>query len=195
MVTCSKCGTTIMDDFGICPNCGSQILQSELNIGDSYENLNNAENFVMGAEADYYNKKNREKSNVVNHKDTVTRVLLFILVIFVGYLVFSRLREKNVFEFMESSNRVLVVYMNSDDSSDSSDMLQIKNAFSNGGMIKIDPGNINSELKSQIEAYGAYNADSMYWVTGAILNYIASRGWKLVQAPTTGLVNCYYFVK
>ena len=85
--------------------------------------------------------------------------------------------------------------MNSDSSTDQSDMTQIKNAFNNGGMIKLDPNNISTDLKWQMESYGAADTDGMYWVTGAVLNYVASRGWTLVQAPTTGLANCYYFTK
>ena len=205
MVTCSKCGAMIEGNPNTCPECGAQIVQDGAQTISSYDSPQNGESSLIGAKP-YENNNSPagsqnsggnsgEKPIIVQHKDIMVRILLFILAACVGYLVFSKFREKNSGENIDSSNRVLVVYMNSDSSTDQSDMTQIKNAFNNGGMIKLDPNNISTDLKWQMESYGAADADGMYWVTGAVLNYVASRGWTLVQAPTTGLVNCYYFTK
>ncbi|MDC7236794.1 MAG: hypothetical protein PQJ45_03345 [Sphaerochaetaceae bacterium] len=35
----------------------------------------------------------------------------------------------------------------------------------------------------------------MFYILGGILNYISSKGWALVQAPTSGLNSSYYFTK
>ena len=136
-----------------------------------------------------------EKKIIVKNKDVLVRILLFILVACVGYLAFLKFREKNIGESIDSSNRVLVVYMESDSSANQSDMTQIKKAFDNGGMIRLDTNNISTDFRLQMEPYAASDTDGMYWVTGAVLNYIASRGWKLLQAPTTGMSNYYYFTK
>ena len=174
-----------------CPECGAQIVQDSAQKIDPYSSTQNGNDSLIGSKAA---ESSGEKTIIVQHKDILVRILLIILVGCVGYLVVSRFREKNSSASIDSSNRVLVVYINND-SSDQSDMTQIKNAFNNGGMIKLDPNNISTELKWQMESYGASDSDGMYWVTGAVLNYVASRGWNLVQAPTTGLVNCYYFAK
>ncbi len=217
MVTCSKCGAMIEGNPNTCPECGAQIVQDAAQTINSYDAPGDEENRLIGTAAPTGNGSfaanntyerdrgytgvkasdsyNSEKPIIVQHKDILIRIMLFILVACVGYLVFLKFREKNSSENIDSSNRVLVVYMNSDSSTDQSDMTQIKNAFNNGGMIKLDPNDISTELKLQMESYGAADADGMYWVTGAVLNYIASRGWNLVQAPTTGLVSTYYFTK
>ena len=183
MITCSKCGAMIEGNPMTCPKFGAQIVQDAEQPMDSYSSTDSGEDNLIA-----------EKTIIVQHKDIFVRILLIILVGCVGYLVVSRFREKNSSDSMDSSNRVLVVYMDNN-SSDQSDMTQIKNAFNNGGMIKLDPNNISTDLKWQMESYGAADSDGMYWVTGAVLNYVASRGWNLVQAPTTGLTNCYYFTK
>lgn len=205
MITCSKCGAMIEGNPMTCPECGAQIVQDAGQTIGSYDSPQNGEGSLIGAKSYEDNggstgtqnpgSNSGEKTIIVQHKDILVRILLLILVVCAGYLVFSKFREKNSSENIDSSNRVLVVYMNSDSSTNQSDMTQIKNAFNNGGMIKLDPNNISTDLKWQMESYGAADADGMYWVTGAVLNYVASRGWTLVQAPTTGLVNCYYFTK
>jgi hypothetical protein len=192
MITCSKCGAMIEGNPMTCPECGAQIVQDAGQPIDSYSSTDSEKENPIGLK---YTESSSEKTIIVQHKDILVRILLFILVVCAGYLVFSKFREKNSSENIDSSNRVLVVYMNSDSSTNQSDMTQIKNAFNNGGMIKLDPNDISTDLKLQMESYGAADADGMYWVTGAVLNYIASRGWNLVQAPTTGLVNCYYFTR
>ena len=192
MVTCSNCGAMIEGNPLTCPVCGAQIVQDSTQVIDSYNvNPNSNENLIGSKVAESGSK---EKTIIVQHKDILVRILLIILVGCVGYLVFSRFREKNSSDSIDSSNRVLIVYMDNS-TSDQSDMTQIKNAFNNGGMIKINPNDISTELKWEMESYGATNSDGMYWITGAFLNYVASRGWNLIQAPTTGLANCFYFTK
>lgn len=192
MITCSKCGAMIEGNPMTCPECGAQIVQDAEQPMDSYSSTDSEGATSLGSKA--AESSSSDKTIIVQHKDIFVRILLIILVGCVGYLVVSRFREKNSSDSIDSSNRVLVVYMDNN-SSDQSDMTQIKNAFNNGGMIKLDPNNISTDLKWQMESYGAADSDGMYWVTGAVLNYVASRGWNLVQAPTTGLTNCYYFTK
>ena len=193
MITCSKCGAMIEGNPMTCPECGAQIVQDAGQPVDSYSSSDSGENNLIGFKTT--ESSSSEKTIIVQHKDILVRILLIILVGCVGYLVVSRFREKNSAAGLDSSNRVLVVYMNSDSSTDQSDSTQIRNAFNNGGMIKLDPNDISTDLKLEMEPYAASDSRGMYWVTGAVLNYIASRGWNLVQAPTTGLANCYYFTK
>ena len=72
---------------------------------------------------------------------------------------------------------------------------QIDNALKNGGMIVLNTQNLNSGFETLISLYGAADASGSYYTYGAVLNYIASWGWELVQAPTSGLSDYYYFVK
>lgn len=122
--------------------------------------------------------------------------LLFIISIGIGYLVFSQYRQTHSSDSLDSSNRVLVVQIDDDlKSDDLSDDVQIKNALKNGGMIRMKTIDIDRSLKQKIDRYAATGSDGNYWVIGALLNYLASEGWELTQAPTTGLSPMYYFRK
>ena len=124
--------------------------------------------------------------------------LLLLLTAGIGYLCFSTYRETNSTETFDSIKRVLVVTIESELSdSNRSDKTQVKNALDNGGMIRIKASNDGYEYSfgSTYKQYGAANSSNNIWTLGAVLNYIASRGWTFVQAPTTGLSEYYYFVK
>lgn len=124
-------------------------------------------------------------------------LLLALIVIGLAYLSFDVYRENNASESMDSSNRVLLVHILSEDS-EFSDVTQVKNALSNGGMIQLELSveSLEKALGSeQYGVYGASNSDGYHYILGALLNYIASRGWSLIQAPTSGLANQYYFTR
>ena len=125
-------------------------------------------------------------------------ILLLVLTVGIGYLCFNTYRETNATETIDSVKRVLVVTIESDLSdSNRSSTTQVKNAFADGGMIRIKSSNdgFDYSLGSAYKQYGATDASGSFWSLGAVLNYIASRGWTFVQAPTTGLSDYYYFVK
>lgn len=124
-------------------------------------------------------------------------LLLVLIVIGMAYLSFDVYRENNASESMDSSNRVLLVHIVSEDS-EYSDATQVKNGLSNGGMIQLELSAeaLEKALGSELyRSYGASNSDGYHYILGALLNYIASRGWSLIQAPTSGLAPQYYFVR
>ncbi len=124
-------------------------------------------------------------------------LLLVLIVIGMAYLSFDVYRKNNASKSLDSSNRVLLIHIVSEDS-EFSDAVQVKNALSNGGMIQLELSSESLEKALGSEPYGAYGAsdsDGYHYILGALLNYIASRGWSLIQAPTTGLANQYYFVR
>ena len=122
--------------------------------------------------------------------------MLIILTIIVFYLAFSQFRKNNTTEIFNSTNRVLLVEIDSDlERDDLSDYTQIQNALKDGGTMRLNPNNLDKTLDSKIDYYAATDSNGQFWVLGALLNYIASEGWELVQAPTTGLATNYYFIR
>lgn len=97
---------------------------------------------------------------------------------------------------LQSSSRVLVVEIRSI-SSGISDEAQVRNALFNGGCIRLENSSecYAELLGSGYYDYGARNSDRYFYITGAALNYIASKGWTLVQAPSSGETGYYYFVR
>ena len=124
-------------------------------------------------------------------------ILLLILVFGIAYLCFSDFREKNSTEIIDSTRSVLLVqFAYGDDNPEYSDTTQVRNAMDSGGMIIIDvtdADSITESMGSLWQSYGASNADGYYYLYGAVLNYIASHGWNLVQGPSTGLSMIFYF--
>lgn len=125
------------------------------------------------------------------------KVLLILIVIALAYISASIYLGNNSTEVLDSSNRVLVVRID-EEATEYSDTTQVKNALEKGGMIqvKLDGDSLEKVLGSyEFGNYGAMGADGYYYTLGAFLNYIASRGWTFVQAPSSGLSNYYYFKK
>ena len=130
------------------------------------------------------------------HLNRFLTFLMVIIAVGIGYLAIAQFRQTHSSETLDSSNRVLAVNIDSDlESSDISDEEQIKNALKNGGLMRINPDNISKNLKYKLDRYAAGDSTNHYWVLGAFLNYIASEGWELVQAPSSGLSQMFYFRK
>lgn len=89
-----------------------------------------------------------------------------------------------------NSNAILVVHLNSDERSDA---VQIENAVDKGGQLSLDKESIPvmDEIGPDVEGYGALNSQGSYYVNGAILNWVADKGWRLVAVN----LNSYYFVR
>lgn len=133
-----------------------------------------------------------------NRKLKYLMILVVLLIVLCGYLCFAVYRSTNATDAVDSTHRVLIVSLESNlSNSDRSDKTQVRNALSGGGKIRIKPTNEDIEYSFGTDYcyYGAGNSDGTFWTTGALLNYIASRGWTFVQAPSSGLTNEYYFVK
>jgi hypothetical protein len=125
------------------------------------------------------------------------KVLLILIVIGLAYISASIFLGNNSTEVLDSTNRALVIRID-EEASEYSDVTQVKNALGKGGMIqvKISGDSLKEVLGSaEFSNYGAMGADGYYYTLGAFLNYIASRGWTFVQAPSSGLSTYYYFRK
>ena len=135
--------------------------------------------------------------------------VLIVLTVF-GFIFGTRINEidsslyrieqdtETVADNTEKPTRILVLSLENDISDDDvSDKTQVDNALSNGGMIRIDNTNegYESAFGTVYKSYGASNASNYMWTWGAVMNYIASKGWKLVQSPSSGLSSYYYFEK
>ncbi|MFA5546430.1 MAG: hypothetical protein WDA14_12345 [Sphaerochaetaceae bacterium] len=139
------------------------------------------------------------KNEIRKSKANFGGVIILLILILIGltYLSINVYRETNSSEVIDSSGRVLLVGIGSDDS-DLSDETQVKNALSNGGMVQLSMSKdtLKDVLSSDVYGYyGASDSEGYYYTLGALLNYIASRGWTLIQAPSTGLSDEYYFIK
>lgn len=151
------------------------------------------ENQVADAAADLKNEIRK-----TNRKLSWLMFIVLLMTILCGYLCFEVYRSTNSTGVMDSSHRILIVSIESNLSdSDRSDRTQVRNALDAGGMIRIRLGNddIEYSMGTSFKAYGADNADGKFWTMGGLLNYIASRGWTLVQAPSSGLTDAFYFTK
>ncbi len=120
--------------------------------------------------------------------------LLRIATICLLLLLLLQIWQSHSFGIIPSSSRVLVVQL-SQDMDDISDKTQVENALKNGGMIKVDVEKLTNSFGYEYQYYGASDSEGTFYTLGGVLNYIASKGWTLVQPPTTGLSDMYYFVK
>ena len=169
---CSKCGKEIMDNNNFCPNCGEKI-----------------GNNVIGQERIL-------KTQPVKVKTNGWIVINFILLLCIFLLLVSILSTQKRQQKGKDPKSILVVEMVDEDyDGDLSDSTQIDNAIKSGGMIILNISDLDSSLESKIDRYGAIDADGMYYVKGALLNYLASRGWVIQHAPSSGLSDAYYFYK
>ena len=133
-----------------------------------------------------------------NRKLKCLIVLIVLLIVLCGYLCYVVFRSTNSTGVIDSSHRVLIVSLeNGLSDSDRSDKTQVKNALEDGGRVRIRPNNddITYSVGNDYIYYGASESDGTSWTTGALMTYIASRGWTFVQAPTSGLTSNYYFIK
>lgn len=123
--------------------------------------------------------------------------LLFLIVCGITYLCFSGYLEKNATKIMDSTRRILILKVN-DSANNYSDSTQGKNVINQGGTIILkdfDSDSIEAIFGENWNSYGGADANGYHFLDGALLNYIASKGWNLIQAPNTGLGNTYYFTK
>lgn len=133
----------------------------------------------------------KEKGNVV------IILLLLLLTIGIGYLCYVEYKDKQIQPYVPPHG-VLVLYSDSDSPS-YSDSTQVDNALSYGGEIHMDISSSDTITESfgslNWQRSGASNSDDRFYLRGAVLNYIASHNWTLVQAPSTGISKTYYFVR
>ena len=119
--------------------------------------------------------------------------LLLLIVIGIGYLCYSSYKDNKIQPYTPPYS-VLVLYSDSEDLA-YSDSTQVDSALSYGGEIHIDILNTDVVNKSfgsdSWQRFGALANDDSFHVRGAVLNYIASYNWKLVQVTS----NEYYFVR
>ena len=156
------------------------------------------ENFMNGNPVSESIEALRNEIADSNRKLKCLIVLVVLLIVLCGYLCYVVFRSTNSTGVIDSSHRVLIVSLeNGLSDSDRSDKTQVKNALEDGGRVRIRPNNddITYSVGNDYKDYGARDSDGTYWTTGALMNYIASRGWTLVQAPSTGLSSDYYFIK
>ena len=122
--------------------------------------------------------------------------LLFLILLLNTYLCFETYRKNNYNEYIDSNHRVLVLFLETNiKDSENSDKTQISNALNNGGAIRIGIKDCDKIFEAEYQRYGATDSNKQFWTLGAILNYIASRGWKMVQADSDTFTKTYYFSK
>lgn len=143
--------------------------------------------------------KNILRDNKPKHVSFTGIIWLLLILIFSNiYLCYNVFRESHGDGIIDSSHRVLVLSIEDDiTQSESSDVTQVINALINGGQIRVGNSNnsFDAAFGSEYQNYGATNIKGSFWTRGAVLNYIASRGWTLVQTPSSRLSDDYYFVK
>ena len=180
-MNCINCGAELIEGSSFCGSCGSAVSNAETYIPPIPEINNN-----------HVSTQSKGSSTNMSLFNLFVVLLLLMITICVGYLAISQYKETKG----KSQRRVLFVEIDSDISKDKiSDSTQIKNAIENGGMMRVEPSAVDPYLDKKIGDFAALDADGNYWVTGAILNYLASEGWELVQGPSSGLAMDYYFVK
>lgn len=137
--------------------------------------------------------------NSVNVMYLILSVLVVIALAVIPLLISQNKEIKNIksqFEEMQAERKTLMVLLDDSLTGDElSDSVQISNALENGGLIRISMDEMNENLHNKIGEYGAYDVSGSYYVFGALINYISSEGWKLEQAPSSGLSNYFYFSK
>lgn len=124
------------------------------------------------------------------------KFLLVVIAIGIGYLCFAQFQGTQSFD---STPKILIIDVLRDTVSEDSlsDSTQVNNALEDGGMIqiKIDNDWLEDTFGYGYGYYGAANSDGYHYTLGAVMNYVASRGWTFVQAPSSGLSTTYYFEK
>ena len=100
---------------------------------------------------------------------------------------------KSKVEYTKDIQQVLCVDMEDRDGFEVSDYSQIDDALRYGGQIIVNLNQLDATLQLDTEMYAAVNSEGRYYTEGALLNYIASRGWTLVQHESFG--DMYYFIK
>jgi hypothetical protein len=124
------------------------------------------------------------------------KFFLLILIIEITFICYNQ--YQNIYNTEIFQRSLIVNIENTNDlDKDYSDSIQISNAIENGGMIfiNLDSNWLDGNFDLMYSAYGATDNDDMFYILGGILNYIASEGWALEKAPTSGLNSSYYFTK
>ena len=194
---CNNCGQELPDGLTFCPKCGTKLTSDSITKPTSDQKH---ETKHQGKPNPLSMLDNEEKSKeFIKSKIGFIAFTIEIIAICIIYLSVSNHLKSNSLLNFESTRRILTVFIINDDDeteeNDVSDITQISNALQNGGGVHINIGNMDSDFKETISSYAAYDADGRYYVLGAVLNYIASKGWELVQGPSTGLSSIYYFIK
>lgn len=198
---CPKCQSTIPNDADFCQVCGTRIQRQATPVQQTPTSASKpvyVQQIPVQPDAKSTRSSNVEellyKQKRILKGIQAIEILMVLTVACLGYMVFVQYRQTHSSDDIDSSNRVLVVEINEDLSkSELSDSKQINEALKNGGMIRLKASDLESGLKDKMNRYAAPNSSSQYWVLGALLNYLASEGWELTQAPTTGLSQMYYF--
>ena len=135
------------------------------------------------------NETIKSSSVKFSYSSLIVLIIAIVLGLMVYYMIGSDLSEEY---------RILTVSFSSfSEEVERSDCIQVENALKYGGQIIVLNENDGYEYAfgREYERYGALNGSNMYYTRGAVLNYIASKGWNLVEAPTTGLSDNFYFSK
>lgn len=155
-------------------------------------------------------KTDEKKNNVEIEKEQTKReerkisllksikITLILLLISNLYLCLNVYRENRHSFLDKSKHRVLIVSFVNESVEDVSDSRQISQGLDNGGHIRIADSNdgYHKAFSDKFEYYGATNYEGMYWSKGAVLNYIASEGWTLIQRESLSYNNDeYYYIK
>lgn len=133
-------------------------------------------------------------------KVKVTGFTIFLLLLItcgIVYLCYSDYRKTNATETIDSTRRILILKV-SDSANSYSDSTQVRNVLNTGGTIilkSFEGDSIDKVFDESWNSYGGPDAKGYHFIDGALLNYIAIRGWNLIQAPSTGLGQVYYFTK
>lgn len=157
----------------------------------------------MEAHVSFVEKEDRMSEN--KGIGAVATILLLIIAAGIGYLCWMDYMERHPSPVSDSyrvldsnENKMLIVMMENNLSSENrSDKTQVQNALKYGGQIRIGSSNDDFELSigDAYHAYGASNSKGYYYTNGAVLNYIASKGWTFVQAESSLGSTTYYFTK
>lgn len=101
------------------------------------------------------------------------------------------------YEARSNNRATLVVYIDSEVPADREENTGAESepgfryALENGGTIKGTRKSYESSIGYKLSYFGSYEESDDYTFKGALLNYIASEGWELVQADG----NTFYFVR
>ena len=180
-MNCLNCGAELSEGSSFCGSCGSAVSNVETYIPP-----------IPEINTNHVSAQSKGLFTNMSPFNLFMILLLSMITICVGYLAISQYKETKG----KSQRRVLSVEIDSDIGKDKlSDSTQIKNAIENGGTMRVDPSDVDPYLDKKIGDFAALDDNEHYWVNGAILNYLASEGWELVQGPSSGLAMDYYFVK
>ncbi len=178
---CPNCLKDIADGSDVCPECGSKIKSDNVSDTNS-NNVSNNDIFM-------HNQETLKKQNMI--------IILLLTVITIGIvylgIMHSNSKETSQVEYTKDIQQVLCVDMEDRDGFEVSDYSQIDDALRYGGQIIVNLNQLDATLQLDTEMYAAVNSEGRYYTEGALLNYIASRGWTLVQHESFG--DMYYFIK